>query len=1138
LFVSAFAELASGTQNQEVDVTFSEGMDTASLLNVINYSIAGYAITNLMLFTNNLGVGATNMVILQVNNPLTNSFTLDVSTNVENFSGAPVAANTAAAGTVDPLSSVDIGNYTTHGLTFDNGPGSYEINASGNDIWNAEDGFRFVYETRTNNFAIAVQVSSINPANTWSKAGLMARVSIDPTAGTSRMIALYTTALSSQPALAGGDGENSLSMAVRDTTGNAAYQPGDYIGDGKIVPSYPNQWLLLTRQTDGVHDLFTVYAATNETNWTWMGEFNPVTIGARTPFPSVVNVGLCTTAHIAPPGTDLATATYQNFGDYVDHIYLTNSPQSVTVETGARATFSVLAGSDGTFLYKGATNTFLTYQWYTNGVAVSGGTSDSYTTPLATASLNGLQVYCAVTTIGGVTTNSPAATLTVASPPSIVSQPASLTITFGASAIFQITASGTAPLSYQWQFDEVNLSDNLTIAGSQSNVLSLASVPISEAGAYRVVVTNAYGAVTSMVATLAVMKATPVISWAPPAAITYGTALGSGQLNATANVPGVFAYIPPAGAVLTAGTDTLAVAFTPADTNDYQSVTDTVSVVVSPAFLTVTAANASRVYGQANPAFTGNIAGVTNGDNITATYTCSAASTSPVGTYAIVPSLVDPNFRRTNYLVMLNNGTLTVTQATPITTWTNPAPIIYGTALSSNQLNATASVPGSFAYTPTNGAALNTGTNTLSAIFTPSDSVDYGGATNTVSLVVSPAPLIVTAASASRAFGQANPPLTGTIIGLTNGDNITASYSCSATSNSSPGTYPILVTLVDLGDRQTNYTVNLLDGTLTVTQAGPLVIWTNPVSIAYGAPLGSNQLNAAANVPGVFAYNPINGAVLDTGTNTLSAIFTPNDTVDYSSATDTVSLVVSPAALTVTAADAGRPYGQPNPLFTGTIAGVTNGDNITAIYSCVATANSPAGAYPIVPSLVDPNDRETNYTVSLVNGTLTVTGGSPQISIQPTNQSVALGGSASFAVGAGGSAPLVYQWQLDGTNLSAATNTTVVLSPIVSSNAGNYDVVITNAYGSVTSVTATLSVLGVPVSFVTSSGGIQFSNGQLHLTLSGLTGQGSVLIETSTDLTQWTPIFTNPPGFGSVQFVDPATANFRYRYYRATTPGP
>jgi hypothetical protein len=113
-----------------------------------------------------------------------------------------------------------------------------------------------------------------------------------------------------------------------------------------------------------------------------------------------------------------------------------------------------------------------------------------------------------------------------------------------------------------------------------------------------------------------------------------------------------------------------------------------------------------------------------------------------------------------------------------------------------------------------------------------------------------------------------------------------------------------------------------------------------------------------------------------------------------------------------------------------------------------------------------------------------------------------------------------------------------VLNEIAAANAGSYDVVITNAYGSVTSATATLSVLGVPVSFVTSSGGIQYGNGQLHLTLSGLTGQGPVLIEASTNLTQWTPIFTNPPGFGALQFVDPSAAGFRYRYYRATIPGP
>jgi hypothetical protein len=343
---------------------------------------------------------------------------------------------------------------------------------------------------------------------------------------------------------------------------------------------------------------------------------------------------------------------------------------------------------------------------------------------------------------------------------------------------------------------------------------------------------------------------------------------------------------------------------------------------------------------------------------------------------------------------------------------------------------------------------------------------------------------------------------------------------------------------VDPNDRQTNYMVSLINGTLTVGQGIDVITWTNPAPMIYGTALSSNQLDAIPSVAGSLAYTPTNGTVLDTGTNALFVVFTPTDPVDYSSLTDSVNLVVSPAPLTVTAANASRPYGQTNPVFTGTITGVTNGDNITAIYSCSATAGSPVGTYPIVPSLVDPNDRQTNYTVSLVNGTLTVGETTPQISIQPTNQSVVLGGSASFSVGAAGGAPLAYQWQFDGTNLTAATNATLVLNAVAAANAGSYDVVITNAYGSVTSAAPTLSVLGVPVYFVTSSGGIQDSNGQLHLTLSGFTGQGSVLIEASTNLMQWTPIFTNPPGFGALQFVDPAAASFRYRYYRATTPGP
>jgi hypothetical protein len=227
------------------------------------------------------------------------------------------------AATADPLSSIDIGVFSLRGTTYYEGPGSYLVNSSGQDIWNDQDGFRFVYTTRTNNFDVVVQVPFILPADAWSKAGLMARETIDPTNGGSRMIAVFTTAAATQLALDGTYGENSLSMAVRDTNDGGAYEPADYVGDGVIAPVYPNQWLRLTRQTDGTSDLFTFYASTNKTNWTWMGDFNPVTTGADTAFPSVVNVGMCTSSGINTTNLELpdnntllATAMYQNFGDY------------------------------------------------------------------------------------------------------------------------------------------------------------------------------------------------------------------------------------------------------------------------------------------------------------------------------------------------------------------------------------------------------------------------------------------------------------------------------------------------------------------------------------------------------------------------------------------------------------------------------------------------------------------------------------------------------------------------------------------------------------------------------------------------------------------------------------------------------
>src|SRR5208337_2717502 len=92
-----------------------------------------------------------------------------------------------------------------------------------------------------------------------------------------------------------------------------------------------------------------------------------------------------------------------------------------------------------------------------------------------------------------------------------------------------------------------------------------------------------------------------------------------------------------------------------------------------PGVLVVTAANQWRTYGAANPALTGTVTGLQNGDDITATFGTSATPGSPVGTYAIVPSLSDPDGELTNYNVTINNGTLTILPAATVALVTSSA---------------------------------------------------------------------------------------------------------------------------------------------------------------------------------------------------------------------------------------------------------------------------------------------------------------------------------------------------------------------------------------------------------------------------------------------------------------------------------
>jgi hypothetical protein len=142
--------------------------------------------------------------------------------------------------------------------------------------------------------------------------------------------------------------------------------------------------------------------------------------------------------------------------------------------------------------------------------------------------------------------------------------------------------------------------------------------------------------------------------------------------------------------------------FTPSDAN-YLAATKTVNLVVNKAVLTVTANNQTIAFGGSLAPYTASFTGFVNGDASSVVTGAASLSTIPAtptaaGTYPITAA--QGTLTASNYSFTFVPGTLAITKINPTLTWANPLGIVYGTALSSTQLNATASVPGTFTYTP------------------------------------------------------------------------------------------------------------------------------------------------------------------------------------------------------------------------------------------------------------------------------------------------------------------------------------------------------------------------------------------------------------------------------------------------------
>ncbi len=238
---------------------------------------------------------------------------------------------------------------------------------------------------------------------------------------------------------------------------------------------------------------------------------------------------------------------------------------------------------------------------------------------------------------------------------------------------------------------------------------------------------------------ITVTKAKPVIAWPTPDPITYGTRLSAAQLSATASVPGKFIYNPGLGSVLAAGEHTPSVNFTPDDTANYTTARTAVLLTVVKADPLIAWPMPSSIsFGTPLSAAQLSAAASVPG---TFVYTPAPGEVLPVGDHTLTVTFTPADTM--NYNAVRASVRLVVTETTPtLISWPAPAPITYGTALSSYQLNATAPIQGSFAYTPSDGDLLPVGRHTLSVTFTPADTEKYAIAHASVPLVVEALPNI------------------------------------------------------------------------------------------------------------------------------------------------------------------------------------------------------------------------------------------------------------------------------------------------------------------------------------------------------------------------------------------------------------
>ena len=774
-------------------------------------------------------------------------------------------------------------------------------------------------------------------------------------------------------------------------------------------------------------------------------------------------------------------------------VTITTQPQSQTLPVGTNAVFTVAASGTGP----------LGYQWQLNGAPITGATGTSLTLTNIQTSNNG--GYSAVVTNSSSSATSAVAVLTVMIPPSITSQPQSVTNVAGMTVSFSANVAGSAPLAFRWRLNGSALTDGGRISGAATAMLTISNAQPADAGNYTLYVTNLVGAVTSAPAALTI-TGPPVITGQPASpTVPVGSTV---TVSVTASGTQPLGYQWQKGGVglsdggNISGSSSSSLSITAAQTTDSGNYTVVVTNIAGSATSAVAVVNVLTP-----PSITAQPQSITNTAGTTASFSANAGGSAPLSLRW-----------RLNGAPISDGGRISGT-----------------TTLALTISNAQPTDAGAYSLFVTNLVGAVTSAQAVLTILGPpvitgqpgSQTVPQGSNATFVVTATGTAPLAY-----QWLKGGLNLANGGNVAGATS-----SSLQLSAVQSNDGGGYSVVVT---------NIAGAATSSVATLTVSAPANCLQSPQGLVGWWPADGTAADVIGHNDGTF-----NGGANANAAGEVAQAFAFNGTNDFVSLPDVAAL--RPNIFTIEAwvkfngldsqGSGGSPAGDQYIIFkqntrssdfegidisktrvsggdvfrflvTSATAQLTELHSTTFIsvgtwYHIAAVRGSNSvqfyvngrmeaqgaanfaqnyGSFPLYfgtsgQSFWDHKFKGNLDEVSIYNRTLAsneiaaiyAAGSSgrckgviaPTILVQPSNQILVPGGVAGFTVSAAGTAPLNYRWMKDSVGLTDDGRITGSLTPqllitnLQLSDAGNYQVVINNSGGSVTSIVASLSS-GIP----------------------------------------------------------------------------